>query len=156
MPSAEENSHSGNICSCAMLMNLTLMRDPAAPLLPSSLVPHTLHSALSAAPFARAAQDGIPAQHDPVDLNDRVAWDPHALTYADQSVLHALWMYMRPRFLRLRQDWDITKCGAFYGVDPTKGAGDGDTQTDVVAAQRALQDEMRDVDGLIVPGIIHM
>jgi hypothetical protein len=155
MPTVQENSHAGMSCSCTILMNLTLMRDPAAPLLPSSLVPHTLHSALSADPFARAAHDGIPALHTPVDLNDRVAWDPHALAIADQSVLHVLWTYMRPRFLRLRQDWDVSNCADFYGVDPTKGAGDGDAQADVVAAQR-LQDEMRDVDGLIVPGIIHL
>jgi hypothetical protein len=155
MPAWVENSHAGSVCSCTILLNMTLWRDPAAPLLPSTLIPSTQHSAISAEPFAAATRDGVLGLKTPADFTYVVKWDPHAPMIEDQGVMHVLWTYLRPRFLRLRQDWDVSNCARWYGADPTLGRDDGDSETDTMHGQ-VVRPEMLDIDGLIVPGIVHM
>jgi hypothetical protein len=151
MPTWEENSHAGSVCSCAILLNFALFRQPYAPFMPSSLLPSSLNSSITVGTFASATVDGVPALIDPVDLTNRVPWDPLSPHFSDQGVLHVLWTYLRPRFVRLRQNWDVSFCGRWYDADPAAGADADDDDEHTVLAAQLVREEMRSQDDLSCP-----
>ncbi|PBK74272.1 hypothetical protein ARMSODRAFT_580918 [Armillaria solidipes] len=152
-PTLGPTSHPGQICSCIMLMNFTLMRNPSAMFMPSTLLPDTQHSSLAVLPFARGISDGIPS---PV-ADETVSFDPYNPFFADQGIFHVIWLYRPTMFRHLSLRWDVSTCRQQLGISLGSFGDELEedmSEEDQLGRQLALEGSGEE-HTLMSPGILH-
>ncbi|SJL01432.1 uncharacterized protein ARMOST_04754 [Armillaria ostoyae] len=152
-PTLGPTSHPGQICSCIMLMNLALMRNPSAMLMPSSLLPETEQSSLAAMPFARGISDGIPSPM----ADETVSFDPYNPFFADQGIFHVIWYYRPTMFRHLSMRWDVSTCRQQLGLSLGHFGEDLEedmTEEEHIGRQIALGGSGEE-HTLMSPGVLH-
>ncbi len=153
-PTLGPTSHPGQICSCIMLMNFTLMRNPSAMFMPSTLLPDTQHSSLAVLPFARGISDGIPS---PV-ADETVSFDPYNPFFADQGIFHVIWLYRPTMFRHLSLRWDVSTCRQQLGISLGSFGDELEedmSEEDQLGRQLALEGSGEE-HTLMSPGILHL
>ncbi|KAK0473127.1 hypothetical protein EDD18DRAFT_1313994 [Armillaria luteobubalina] len=98
-PTLGPTSHPGQICSCIMLMNFTLMRNPSAMFMPSTLLPDTAALIFGCTPPMK-----------------QVSFDPYNPFFADQGIFHVMWLYRPAMFRHLSLRWDVSTCRQQLGI----------------------------------------
>ena len=139
VPHAGPESSGGQLCTCIIGMNLDAMRNISSPLMPSTLIPSTLNTALGRQDVFKSA--------------DVDAKKPY---WGDQSLFWAMWKTHPERFGRMPRTWDTSACTNFHGMFL-----DGQHNR-TFEQERVVQDKIRMGDsgdvpgGILWPGIIHL
>ncbi|CUA72472.1 hypothetical protein RSOLAG22IIIB_01142 [Rhizoctonia solani] len=154
-PTLGPKSDASLICTCVMLLNLSLMRDHKRPFMSSTLLPSWSKNGVSGQAFEKALSgDGLIQNPGRTTL---IKFNPKDPLFGDQGIYHVIWTHFPELFAHLSLRWDITYCRSGYGLKLGHWRDEQDedmSETDQIKSQIHTEEAPEKHDQLL-PGILH-